>query len=347
VIILATTTDSRSVRCSDLKYQETLRDGCLLKFRIRDGKQTRRSYERFSSAEEFESRFESMLQPKSVTWVIGHSVGSQMITTGLLDAIKLGRFRPVRRDNPDGATDLDGFFADQSGEILVLNDPPVIVWAEGKYGARFVCLDVRNWFDHSLERISELVDFPLVPLAGPENPKEARKYDAYSQCETLERWFLAYLHLLQKFDGGSPRWTVASQAMAAYQRTRRSHTIRAHQVPEIRQVERESYFGGETRVFRFGKVGGRAYSVDVNSLFPSVMLKEPLPQRLLTFDHSLKWREGNLPELAPCQVSEVYLETSDRTYPKRYENQVLPCKGRFSTVLVWARAGIGNRGRAR
>ncbi|GAI55798.1 unnamed protein product, partial [marine sediment metagenome] len=84
-------------------------------------------------------------------------------------------------------------------------------------------------------------------------------------------------------DLGKFSYTIAGQALQAYRHRFLNCNIWIHRYPDVMEAERAAYHGGRTEAFFLGKVpADKVYYLDINSMYPSVMVENPYPIRLLS-----------------------------------------------------------------
>jgi hypothetical protein len=133
---------------------------------------------------------------------------------------------------------------------------------------------------------------------------------------------------------GPLRLTGASQAWTSWRRRPVSDTVECHQIKEVRELEARSYFGGRASCFRHGIVSGPTWVLDVQWSYPSIMVSERLPRRLI--DHG----ENNRNSLEVLQtetrgyIADVFLDTKSQVFPLRDGSRVRYVTGRFWTTLA-------------
>ena len=102
--------------------------------------------------------------------------------------------------------------------------------------------------------------------------------------EELLRWWSAN-------DYGKFRWTAPGLAMAAYRHRFMRQEITFHDHQNVRQLERQSYFGGQLEAYWIGPIKQKVWQYDVVSLYPAVMRGNLYPVRLRDFDLATPLRE--------------------------------------------------------
>jgi hypothetical protein len=219
---------------------------------------------------------------------------------------------------------------------MVFHDPPTIIQLADQQGRKLVVLDSLNYCHESLAALGKAVGLPKLPMPRWGDPDSDWRVYCERDVEILERWFTGFLGFIGEQELGPVRWTASSQAMAAYRYRYIPQTIYSHQVEEVRQLERESYYGGQFRVFRLGEFSGQFVCCDVNSLFPSVMREGLFPIKLHRWCTDGPWRSSK-PNFDPARsVAEVWIWSGDEDYPRREDGAPFPATGYYRTVLAGA-----------
>lgn len=121
-------------------------------------------------------------------------------------------------------------------------------------------------------------------------------------CEILERFILEYLGFLHHFDLGGFKHTLASQALHSFLYRFYDDNIFPHHWPKLIEIEKECYHGGRSEAFFIGELPSQPYyALDINSMYPSIMLNEFVPIKLF------KFFDRNIPKLTQKLFDEYYL----------------------------------------
>jgi len=111
-------------------------------------------------------------------------------------------------------------------------------------------------------------------------------------------------------------------------------TINIHSDEEIIAHERASYVGGRNECFELGELkDGPFYHYDINSMYPSVMVEEKYPTRLIDVIDGMSI--GQLYEYTNryCAIAEVDIFTDIPVYPKIQGGKVIFPVGRIHCVI--------------
>lgn len=170
-----------------------------------------------------------------------------------------------------------------------------------------------NYYPTSLANLGKTFKLPKLDFAHGvviNMKQEAERIQAITYCrrdvEILRAAMLAFLRFVDREDLGNFQLTIAGQSFAAFRsRFLTSDHIFIHSHPEALLVERRAYAGGRNECFRMGKVPGRVYVCDVNSMYPYTMATYRYPVRHIAF-----WREAT-PAQVRTQIMDDYLICCD------------------------------------
>jgi len=200
-------------------------------------------------------------------------------------------------------------------------------------GAALVLVDTVNLFRASPEEMAETFGLD-IPAPVTENAPSCEGFSAaQAQGQVLLTALIAWFDLIKSQNLGNFAITLASQAMAAYRHRFMVHPIFINATTESQELSREGYYGGRSEAFQLGNIEGEVYGLDVNSMFPSIMAREPVPVKLLsTYRRPTLY---DLEYLAPdyALVASVDVETPEPVYPKRHQGKTMFPVGPFTTVL--------------
>lgn len=202
---------------------------------------------------------------------------------------------------------------------------------------------------------------PLKKLAQAFNLSEKKEFsfetgtflEAIPYCqrdvEIVRKAIEGFRNLIKDEDLGPMKPTVASQAFATFRyKFMPTETIYIHADPLATLLERDSYVGGRTEVFKRGEFGtieayaktkgnGSFYKLDFNSMYASVMQTERFPtalktvQRHVTVGDLTRYIKNGYLVIAKVLVNTSH--TSPHTPLKTKEKLIFP-GGEFETTLA-------------
>ncbi len=150
----------------------------------------------------------------------------------------------------------------------------------------------------------------------------------------IDAW-QSWLSFLQTYDMGNFAPTLASQAFNAYRHRYMHYPIFIHADPEATELERASYHGGRTEVFRVGEYSpGPFYKLDVNAMYPYVMKDNLFPSKLKGISH--KTSVDHLARLLDkfALVARVRVAIVDPVFPTHINLHRCYPVGTFDTTLT-------------
>lgn len=206
-------------------------------------------------------------------------------------------------------------------------------WKKGRASIHLV--DTTNYFRLSLAEIAKWYGEEKVHIEDWENVDDITLINRVMKDVEIT-WSLIRDLIDWWREGKYGRWalTAASLAWNAYRHKFMKHKILSHKNPELEDFERQCYYGGRVEVFKWGRIAGPIYHVDINSMYPTVMkyFKSPLRPRGKEKDPPVKTL-GRLCRDYAC-FGFCYLNTNLEIYPKRIQGVGLTFPiGRFTTYL--------------
>ena len=99
----------------------------------------------------------------------------------------------------------------------------------------------------------------------------------------LRELIFKLIDFFKKHECGNFAYTIASQSFNAFRHKFMKHEIFIHNNPMACELERKSYYGGRNECFFIGKIPEKVYKLDVNSMYPYVMLNNKFPTKLVRF----------------------------------------------------------------
>lgn len=195
-----------------------------------------------------------------------------------------------------------------------------------------VVIDSLNLFKFSIEQLGEALSLEKLKVDFDRVSDEELSIYCKRDVEILSKFFEEYLQFLFKHDLGNFKWTIAGQAFTAFKHRFMKHEIYIHDNFEVIELERKAYRGGRCEAFKLGTVKGRIYDLDVNSLYPFVMLKYEYPVKLIKHGESLDLKGLKRFLSKYCVIAHVFLETDEPVFGVKKERLIFPV-GKFHAYL--------------
>ena len=156
-------------------------------------------------------------------------------------------------------------------------------------------------------------------------------HDLSDACSALKLWIKTVVtnHM------GSLSSTAAGQGKNRFRsQDLPKHSVFAHQVPEVRKLERDANYAGRCEAWQIGRITEMVYHLDVKSMYSYIGSKECFPVKLIEFGKELDLHR------ASCWVHEGYhviarveIYTDSPAYPVRHQKITLYPTGSFLTTL--------------
>ena len=202
---------------------------------------------------------------------------------------------------------------------------------------RIVVLDVQNYYPVKLPKLAQ--SFKVELNAEPE--PEAKEIDILEWCKVKAGLVQNVVtELIKETTGagrGSLKMTSSSTSHSIFRASYMKHRIITNHQPEIVAFERAAYVGGYTGVKKLIEAGTPdLYKLDVNSMYPDVMMRENYPTQMLEFasgvslQHMERYLKGFL------VIADVTLSAKKSNYPLKDRDINHYPLGEFRTVLTTA-----------
>jgi len=149
-------------------------------------------------------------------------------------------------------------------------------------------LDTLNYFKASLKQIGDDIGIPKGKIDFATCSLSELSDYCRNDVAIIRKAVLSLVDFIRHEDLGTFKPTIAGQAFTAFKHRFMDHKILVHnRVPAI-NLERAAYRGGRTECFYIGKVEGKAYNLDVNSMYPYVMMREQYPTQLAGYNENVE-----------------------------------------------------------
>lgn len=216
------------------------------------GRTTRRTGEGGAS---LLSALASLCSSKEQTWVIIPDAVRGLAASGLFRALSAGDWLLCGKDwKADRGIGKSG--EDRTSGLCVIEDPPTLILCQptGRPG-KLLLLDTRNYgIGH------EFHDYPIA-----------------ARCAHYMAGILSIVSALRTDRSVSLRGTAASQAVQILRTRYDCRALYCHNHNGATALERAAYFGGRAEAYRTGRIEGPVYSLDVRSMYASIMCDLPVP----------------------------------------------------------------------
>lgn len=193
------------------------------------------------------------------TWVFAHNLGYDLTLLGFWDWLSRGPAQLVD---------------------AVLADPPTVITVRwGRRLVRFV--DVLNYWRLSVMDLASATGQASDSRAGDLGRQSTPEERVKSHVEVIERCILGMINHVATTGCCSFRATAAGMAWATWTKSFLGRSLVISLDQRERDIARKAYLGGRVQLRSTGKCRERVTVLDVDSLYPSVMVDRPYPCRLV------------------------------------------------------------------
>ena len=200
---------------------------------------------------------------------------------------------------------------------------------------RITLLDIQNYYPVKFAQLCKSFNAEMQPeLSGDATPEEMRSW-CKGKAELLQTVMQGLIKETVGTGRGALRMTSSSTAHSIFRTSYMKHKIITNHNPEVVAFEQSSYVGGYTGLNKLVEPGQPdLYKVDVNSMYPSVMMNEKFPTQLIEFapgvtvQHLERFLNGYY------VIASVTLSARNAHYPLRQGEFVYYPKGEFTATLA-------------
>lgn len=314
--------------------QHLLRLGCATTFRWRGNKPIGRTEFDFDNLDQFWDWLDEIATPNETCWIFAHRLAFDATLLGLWPQIAKKR---VTFDKPRAPRKVEGTALGHEysfAGLLVLADPPTLIGLRNLQGARLVLVDTLNYWRDSLEELGHSIGLTKLPFPSFCASDATWRVYCRRDVEIIERAVTQLMTWWYENDYGQFAYTAPSLADHCYRHRFAQYPVDFHDFPEVRAIERASYFAGRLEAHYLGHWPARAHYVDANSLYPAMMRDNVFPVRLLRWGVPKTMSTTQPPITPQYAIAEVEIETDRPEYPLRTGVGTIFPIGRFITVLA-------------
>jgi len=199
---------------------------------------------------------------------------------------------------------------------------------------KITVLNTGQWYQGKLASIAPLFGLRKGELDHTQPIySEAVRYNR-TDVEIIKRAMLSWFKFCKQHDLGNFGLTPAKQAVNAFRhRFGGEKIVLPNDEDEIR-LEREAYFGGRTEAHFIGAVPAeKVVSLDVNSMYPSVMKDFLYPLRFLGYEENISLRRLHRHMRDFLVIARVRVKTNVPCVPVRVRGRIFFPVGEFETAL--------------
>lgn len=304
-----------------------------LKCRFLNGNEIASSKLETTTATEVWDFINSSLHKKCVTWVIGSNLHQSLTLLNWGERWEQNQFRLHEKNGLGGGGERskEGKSKPWKGLAVFENKPWMVL--VNSDGGRINFVDVANYFPQSVEE--------LYGLSGNEPVKKWPLYPddkiellrLQISCETYRTHLFSLMQRWKSEDLGNWKLTIPSMAMSCFRHRFMRHSIMTPDKNEDQELERSCYFGGESKIWRYGVADGPVHCLDVRNMYGYVMGEFAFP-----FAPGPNVPEPSIDVLKLlCKnyavFANVAIDNSDGTYPERRNGEVVYNTGMIEANL--------------
>ncbi len=311
LLFFDTETKGKIDKSNPSSCRHTLWFGWSLAFRYEHGVRTRLKWKRFQTASEFWSFVVSRMDNLRPLYCFAYNLGFDLTIT---DFWRMSEKLPINID------------------FAVLEDPPLAIRGFIRNKSLYL-IDCFNYWKTGVAELAKSVGLQKLPM--PKITASQLKWDKYCKgdVEPLAKAITRLLDYLRINDLGGFGISAPGIAMNILKHSfLKRDVVFIHDNLQVLDLERDAYYGGIVQNFYIGKVKERLYNVDVNSLYPAMMLK-PMPVKYLGKEVSptIKQVKSLLKSHGVC--AQVLINSKHNVYPTKREGKLLYANGKFITSL--------------
>ena len=272
----------------------------------------RTTYRAGESGQALLAALASLCSSKEQTWVIIPDAVRGLGASGFFRSLSAGDWSLTGRDwKVDRGCGKSG--EDRTSGLCVIEDPPTLILCQprGKPG-KLLLLDARNYGITTRD-------------LGTGSPRKAAE---------LMAGILSIVSALRQDRPVSLRGTGASQAVQILRTRHDCRRLFCHTHGRATELERDAYFGGRVEAYRTGLIPGPVYSLDVRSMYASIMLDLPVPVSIRDYSDEPATATGIARQYPTHCIADVSIRHGGCIYPCRTDDGVCYPDGAVRTALA-------------
>jgi hypothetical protein len=211
--------------------------------------------------------------------IYAHNMGYDLIVTGGIPALLGEGFK------------VTSFFEKGTTFILTLRQTETYMVKRGKDKGKektkvlktINLISTTNYFTVPLAKLGEIFNLPKLDFDFNNGDIEQAKIYCRRDVEIMKIATETFIDYIQTDDLGTLAKTTPGQAFNAYRHRFTPAEISLHDSEESAALERYCYYGGRVECFKVGEFTGKFFGLDINSMYPAVMLKNKYPVKLLSY----------------------------------------------------------------
>ncbi len=205
-------------------------------------------------------------------------------------------------------------------------------WRNGDRGV--MILDNSNWFAGKLSKWGDKLNVPKMDMPEFGASDEDWFTYCYRDTEILYRLQLWLLEFIKSNDLGNWKFTLASLSFSSYRHRFMQHPIYIPEETRETFLARNAYKGGRTECFYSGLFNsGPYYKVDINSMYPFVMLVNEYPTNVEGYVRNPTLSSVKKGLRKYCAVAKVRVNVNKPYFPIKYNGKTIYPVGKFEIFI--------------
>lgn len=200
---------------------------------------------------------------------------------------------------------------------------------------RVTVLDVQNYYPVKFDVLAKSFKMEIEAGLSEDATTEQMQFWCKGKAELMKTILAGLIAETVEAGRGGLKMTASSTAHSIFRTTYMRHKIITNHNPEVVAFEQSSYVGGYTGLNRLVQPGEpELYKVDVNSMYPSVMMEQKFPTQLIEFAEGVTLKHLERFLHGYLVIAHVELEARTPYYPLRAGEVFHYPSGRFTATLA-------------
>jgi hypothetical protein len=325
-VVYDTETNSKRVPSKTPTVELTFRLAVAMLHDRLPGQESTQTYRDFLSAEDFHRWILSLpLRPDPI-YVFAHNAGFDFRIAEWCNWIADRHYTLLPPVGMKGAYRY-------KEPLFVTDSPPFLIRLFRPDGQQYMLLDTYQWTLKSLADLGVMVGAKKATMPA----LSATDAEWFEYCRQDVKVLLCVLRRIWDLIAGMRipdfRPTPASQAFWLYKLRWEKKRIVRPTNPDSLAIDRQGYYGGRVECFRIGRIEQTCIKVDVNSMYPYVMMQSKMPCELISSSDEVTGPDSIPDEQWSTMTAEVWLDSPTIEWPLRVAEGTLWVTGSVHTVL--------------
>lgn len=315
------------------RREKTLGSITVSSLRLDGGDPTRQTTETLSSRDGFWAFLIARMSARrrTIVWLFGGKESFTLI--GGFGELEGGRLKLTRSQKSASSKSEDDENKKGTWKGFVsLGDGAFIIDAVVD-GSRVTFVDVLNYVVSTQSDLSDMLGVPIGQDAAEPGGLSALARESAWQHDVVRSAAMSVCRMIRTHDMGTWAPTAASQASKMYRHRYLEDPIHIHGHAESLKLERQSYRGGRSESWYWGRCDRTLHKLDCNGLFCEAMSTGVYPRQILNNEIgvSVSYLASKL--RAHCVIARVELNARTNEYPVLHRDRVHYARGNYITVL--------------